>query len=68
MKDEIEKITCRNERQIRKKIEEGAKHIIAYGDVKVSKEVSNMIKEKQIKVIAIERRKKKNKASKSNNK
>ena len=50
MKDEVEKRTCRNERQIIKKIEAGEKCLLAYGDIKVSKETAQMIREKKIKI------------------
>lgn len=64
MKDEVAKITCRNEKQVKDKIEKGEKYIFAYGDVKVSKETSEQIKEKQIRVIAIPRKAKKERRKK----
>lgn len=58
MKDEVEKRTCRNERQIIKKIEAGEKYLLAYGDIKVSKETAQMIREKKIKILPMLRKKK----------
>ena len=57
-KDEFQKQICKNEMQLLKKIENGAKIVICYNFI-VSKETAELIKEKQIKIIGVNRTPKK---------
>ena len=54
MKDEFEKNVCKNEKQLINKINNGATIIMCY-NFEVSPQIVNIIKEKKIKIIAINR-------------
>jgi hypothetical protein len=54
VKDLVEKQICRNEKQLLKQINEDRKIIMCY-NFNVTEETVNLIKEKKIKLIALER-------------
>ena len=54
MKDEFEKNVCKNEKQLINKINNGATIVMCY-NFEVSPQIVNIIKEKKIKIIAINR-------------
>lgn len=54
MKDEFEKNVCKNEKQLINKINNGATIIMCY-NFEVSPQIVDIIKEKKIKIIAINR-------------
>ena len=54
MKDLVEKQICKNERQLLKRINNGEKIIMCY-NFNVTEKTVNLIKEKKIKLIALER-------------
>lgn len=54
MKDEFEKNVCKNEKQLINKINNDATIIMCY-NFEVSPQIVNIIKEKKIKIIAINR-------------
>lgn len=54
MKDLVEKQICRNEKQLLKQINEDRKIIMCY-NFNVTEETVNLIKEKKIKLIGLER-------------
>ena len=54
MKDEFEKNVCKNEKQLINKINNGATIVMCY-NFEVSPQIVDIIKEKKIKIIAINR-------------
>ena len=54
MKDLVEKQICKNEKQLLKQINEDRKIIMCY-NFNVTEETANLIKEKKIKLIGLER-------------
>lgn len=46
---------CKSKNDIRESIKQGKKHILCYGDIKISKILEYEIKEKDIKLYAIDR-------------
>lgn len=58
MKDEFERNICKNEKQLINKINNGATIVMCY-NFEVSPQIVNIIKEKKIKIIAINRQIKK---------
>ena len=54
MKDEFEKNVCKNEKQLINKINNGATIVMCY-NFNVSPQIVDIIKEKKIKIIAINR-------------
>lgn len=54
MKDEFERNVCKNEKQLINKINNGATIVMCY-NFEVSPQIVNIIKEKKIKIIAINR-------------
>ena len=58
MKDEFEKNVCKNEKQLINKINNGATIVMCY-NFEVSPQIVDIIKEKKIKIIALNRQIKK---------
>ena len=54
MKDLVEKQICKNEKQLLKQINDDRKIIMCY-NFNVTEETANLVKEKKIKLIALER-------------